>query len=100
MSIFDDLAVIAHASGIVINRRMQVLSEGGLAAYNEMLLIFAEKAELFAFSSLSLASGRSLIGVVKFYREVVEANIRRFDVSRRRAVSRQIEQRRQATQAK
>ncbi len=80
MSIFDDSAAIADASSIVINRRVQLISAGGLAAYNEALLMFTEKAELFALASFSLASGRSLASVVKSYREVVEANVQRLDI--------------------
>jgi hypothetical protein len=38
------------------------------------------RAELFARSSLSLAFGRSLGGVVKSYREAVEANAQRLDI--------------------
>jgi hypothetical protein len=42
--------------------------------------MFTEKAELFALSSLSLATGKSLGSVVKSYREAVEANVRRLDI--------------------
>jgi hypothetical protein len=80
MSIFEDSAAIADASSIVITRRTQLISAGGLAAYNEAYLMIAEKAELFARSSLSLALGGSLSGVVKTYREAVEANAQRLDI--------------------
>jgi hypothetical protein len=80
MSIFEDSAAIADASSTVISRRAQVISAGGLAAYNEVYLMIAEKTELFARSSLSLAFGGSLGSVVKSYREAVEANAQRLDI--------------------
>jgi hypothetical protein len=80
MTIFDDSTAIARASNVVINRRVQLISEGGLVAYNEAYLMIAEKAELFARTSLSLAFGGSLGSVVKSYREAVEANAQRLDI--------------------
>jgi hypothetical protein len=80
MTIFDDSTAIARASNAVINRRIQLISEGGLGAYNEAYLMIAEKAQLFARSTLSLALGGSLGGVVKTYREAVEANAQRLDI--------------------
>jgi hypothetical protein len=77
MSILEDSAAIAYASGFVINKRLQLIAQGGPPAYAETFQMFAEKAELFTVSALSMASGGSLASVVKSYRRIAEANVRR-----------------------
>jgi hypothetical protein len=77
MSIFEDSAAIAHASGIVINKRLHLIAQGGPPAFAETFQMFAEKAELFTVSTLSMASGGSLASVVKAYRTAAEANVQR-----------------------
>lgn len=74
---FVSLACLAAEANLVVGLRLRRIGLGGVPAWDESVLMIAEKVSASSEAVVHLATGRTFDSVVSDYRAVVRENMQR-----------------------